>query len=91
MGLLLPFGLILDLSIYLGYSIGNFKISGTHVYSSTIDFSDLNLSNQLLSNLLIDIPYKAKAPTRLSERISNDLTLFYLAKLLKMAPKTLVR
>ena len=59
----LLFGLILDLSIYLSNPILNFKIGSTHIYSSTIDFSNLNLSNQLLSNLLINIPYKAKAPT----------------------------
>ena len=88
---LLLFSFVLDLSIYLSDSIRNFQIGSSHIYSSTINFSDLNLSNQLLSDLLIYVPYKAKAPTRLAEWISNDLTLFNFAILLKMAPKTLVR
>jgi hypothetical protein len=88
--ILLLLGLILDLSIDLSNSIWHFKISSAHVYSSTVDFSDLNLSDQLLSNLLVKVPYKSEAPTRFSERISNDLTLFDFAKLLKVAPKTLV-
>ena len=89
--LMLHFGLTLHLSIYLSDPVRNFEISSAHVYSSTIDFSNLNRSNQLLSDLLIKKPYKAKAPTRLGERISNDLTLFDLAILFKMAAETLFR
>jgi hypothetical protein len=85
------FGLVLDLSIDLSYSIGHFEISSAHVYSSTVDFSNLCLSDKLLSDLLVEVPYKTESPTRLGEWISNDLTLFDLAKLLKVAPKGLVR
>jgi hypothetical protein len=88
---LLHFGLTLDLSIDGSDLVRNFEIGSTHIYSSTIDFSNLNLCNQLLSNVLILIPYKTKAPTRLGERISNDLRLFNFAILLKMTLKILVR
>ena len=85
------FGFVVNLSIDLGNTVRDFKISGTHVYSSTFDFSNLDLSDQLLSNLLVKIPYKAKSSTGFGKWISNDLRLFDFAKLLKMASKTLVR
>jgi len=87
----LVFCFVLHLSIYLSNPVRDFEISSAHIYSSTVNFSDLDCSDQLLSDLLIKIPYKAKSSTGLGEWISNDLRLFDFAKLLKMAPKTLVR
>lgn len=87
----LIFGFVLHLSIYLSNPVRDFEISSAHIYSSTVNFSDLDLSNQLLSDNLIKIPYKAKSSTGLGEWISNDLRLFNFAILLKMALKILVR
>ena len=84
------FSFILHLSIYLCDSIRYFQISSSHINSSTVDHSNLSLSDEFLSYNLIKISNETKSSTRLRNWVSNDLAFFYLAKLRKMISEIFV-
>ena len=77
--------------IYLSYAIcRSSKVSSTHVYSSTINMSYLNLRNKFKSYFLIKEFNKTEASTWLGHRITDDLGILYLSKLFEMLSKHLI-
>lgn len=76
--------------IYCSYAVRNLQVGSSHVYSPTIKGCHLDLGDQMNCNVFVNIPNKAEAPTRFSQRIADDLGFFDLAILLKVLLEALV-